>query len=96
VRAAVWRGYNDVVMPDITKLPPIVHYAIAGVSATGGLLATQSLISNRTEKLVTGFAVIWLPIGYLLLVAVWKLAHARVTAARIAAGLPAQAQTPPA
>jgi hypothetical protein len=73
---------------DITGLPPLVHYLIAAVSTSASLLATQALISNRTEKLVTGLAAIWVPLGYLLLVGLWKLAHARVTAARINAGQP--------
>jgi hypothetical protein len=75
---------------DLTKLPPFVHYLIAAVSATAALLATQALIDNRTEKLVTGLGAIWIPIGYLLLVSVWKLSHGRVTAARIIAGQPSQ------
>src|SRR5438105_3598587 len=55
-------------MPNIT-LPPLVHYLIAAVSCTAALLFTQSLIDNRTEKLVTGLGSIWIPIGYLVLVA---------------------------
>lgn len=72
----------------LVDVPPLVHLLVAGVSTTGALLVTQSLISNRTEKLVTGLASIWIPLGYLLMVAILHLAHARTTAARITAGLP--------
>lgn len=75
-------------VPDITKLPLLVQYLIASANSTAALLLTQSLISNRTEKLVTGLAAIAIPVTYLLIVAFWRLAHARETAARINQGLP--------
>ncbi len=73
---------------NVLDVPPLVHLLVAGVSTTAALLLTQSLISNRTEKLVTGLAAIWLPLGYLVLVGILHLAHARVTSARITSGLP--------
>lgn len=73
-------------MIDLTKLPPLVHCLVAAIASTASLLFTQALIDNRTEKLVTGLASIWIPLGYLLIAAVMHAAHARVTAARIAAG----------
>lgn len=75
---------------DILKVPPGVHVLVAAVSATAALLATQSLISNNTEKLVTGLGSIWLPLGYLGIVGLIHLKEARVHAARIMAGQPTQ------
>ena len=68
------------------KLPALVHLGIAAVSASAGLLFTQGFISNRTEKLVAGLGVIWIPIGYLILVGMLELARARVAAAHIIKG----------
>lgn len=73
---------------DFPKLPAIVHFAIAGVSSTSALLLSQGLIDNRTEKLVAGLGAIWIPIAYLILVALFRLAGARETAARILSGQP--------
>jgi hypothetical protein len=82
-------------LPDLTKLPPLVHYVIAAVTASTALLLTQGFIENRTEKLVDGLAAIWLPIAYLLLVALYRLAHARETAARINSGQPTEFRQAP-
>jgi uncharacterized paraquat-inducible protein A len=72
----------------LVTLPPLVHLIILGIGSAAALLATQSLISNSTEKLVTGMASIFIPIAYLVFVAVLHQAHARVTAARITSGEP--------
>lgn len=82
-------------LTDLTKAPPIVHVIVSAVTASAALLLTQSLISNGTEKLVTGFASIWLPLAYLGIVAVAHLVHGRVTSARITAGQPTTQQTLP-
>lgn len=82
-------------MPDISKIPPLLKLVIATVAEVSGLLFTQGFIDNRTEKLVTGLAVIVLPTMYLVLVAVTRLAHARETAARIVAGLPTDTKIAP-
>lgn len=57
-------------MPDITKFPPIVSLLIAAVTSTAGLLATQSLITNGNEKLVTGLASVWIQLPYVGLAAI--------------------------
>lgn len=75
-------------MPDISKIPPLLKLVIATVVEVMGLLATQGFIDNRISKLVCGLAVIVTPTMYLVLVGITRLAHARETAARIAAGLP--------
>lgn len=75
-------------MPDISKLPPIVKYLITVATAICSLLLSEGFIDNRTEKLLAGLASILLPAMYLVMVSVWRLAHARETAARILAGQP--------
>lgn len=79
----------------LLNVPPIVHVLVAAVTASVSLLATQALISNGTEKLVTGLAAIWIPLGYLGIIAVLHFTNARVTAARITAGQPTTQQTLP-
>jgi hypothetical protein len=61
---------------------------LTGTVTIAGLLFTQGIIDNRTEKLVTGIAVVVIPLGAQLANAIHHLAGARVTAARIIAGLP--------
>jgi hypothetical protein len=75
-------------MSEFPKLPAIVHFCIAAVVSTASLLLSQGFIDNRTEKLVAGLGAIWIPIAYLILVALFRLAGARETAARIMSGQP--------
>jgi hypothetical protein len=82
-------------MPDISKLPPLVQYVITAISSAVALLATQGLIDNRWEKLVTGLASILIPLGYLVYAAVVHASNARVTAARIISGQPTQPHVGP-
>lgn len=81
--------------PELVKVHPFVHVLGTAVAAATALFATQGLITNSTEKLVTGLAAIFLPVAYLLLVGLLHLAHARVTASRIAVGLPTVPQATP-
>ena len=74
--------------------PPLVALLIAGASSAAALFVTQGLISNRTEKLVTGLASILIPLGYLVLTGVVHHAQARVTAARIMMSQPTTQHLP--
>lgn len=77
----------------IVEVPAGAQVLVAAVSSTVGLLLSQSLISNSVAKLVTGMAAIWIPLGYLGVVAILHLAHSRVVAARISMGQPVQRLT---
>jgi hypothetical protein len=73
---------------DVLLKAPLLQFGVSAVTATASLALTQDLISNRTEKLISGLASIWFPILYLVLVMVMHVSQARVTAARINAGQP--------
>jgi hypothetical protein len=67
-------------------------YAIAAVTSIVALFATQGLIDNNVEKLVTGIASIVIPAVFALAHAVF---HGRVQAAKIAAAQPTPASPAP-
>lgn len=82
-------------MPDITKLPPFVQYLVSVVIEIVVLLLSLGYIQNRTEKLIAGLAAIVIPAVWFISQAIWNLAHARVTAARILAGQPTSPRLTP-
>lgn len=69
-------------------------YILAVITTVVGLFVTQGLISNGTEKLVTGLAAAFVPLGIAL---AHSLFHAHVQAAKINARshvVPAPAPAP--
>lgn len=66
------------------------EYAIAALTTLVGLFATQGLISNGTEKIITGVASVLLPLVFVIVQAVLKSqAHKATVAIKLA-----RAQTP--
>lgn len=64
-------------------IPPIVSYIVTVVTTVVGLLASQTLVDNRIEKLVTGLASILIPFAFVIANSFIHQAHSRVKAADI-------------
>jgi hypothetical protein len=63
---------------------PIQAQLLALTTAVVGLLLTQGLITNNTEKAITGIASILIPLGWQIADAIIRHGRARVVAAAIA------------
>jgi hypothetical protein len=71
------------------------EYLLAGLTTLVGLFATQGLISNGLEKLITGSAAVLLPLGFLVGQALIKAAHKHAQPAPVPVPAP-PAPAPPA
>jgi hypothetical protein len=68
-------------MPDITPAQ-----IVSTILAVLGLLVTQGLVTNHTEKLIGGLASILVPVAWQIADAIIRHGRAKIAAAQIANG----------
>jgi hypothetical protein len=75
--------------PDLTPAQ-----ILSTIMAILGLLVSQGLVTNHTEKLIGGLASILIPVAWQLADAIIRHGRAKVVAASVAAGTPLVREKP--